>query len=161
MNYIADLHIHSPHSRATSRESTLAGLLAWARIKGIHIVGTGDFTHPGWLRRLREELDPAEPGFFRLKDESKIPSVISGVLAAPEPVRFLLSAEISCIYRRHSIVRKVHNLLYVPDLESAARVNVRLASIGNIESDGRPILGLDSRDLLEILLGVCRTQQRG
>ena len=152
MNYIADLHIHSSYSRATSRESTLAGLFAWARIKGIQVIGTGDFTHPGWFSRLREELEPAEPGLFRLKDESKILSPLPGVPLSSAPVRFLLSAEISSIYKRHGAVRKVHNLLYVPDLESAARISGKLAGIGNIESDGRPILGLDSRDLLEILL---------
>ena len=152
MNYIADLHIHSPYSRATSRESTLAGLAAWARIKGIQVIGTGDFTHPGWQRSLKEELVPAEPGLFRLKDETRLVSPLPGVALPEAPVRFLLTAEVSSIYKRGGQVRKVHNLLYVPDFASAERINARLAAIGNIESDGRPILGLDSRDLLEILL---------
>ncbi len=152
MDYIADLHIHSPFSRATSRESTLAGLTAWARIKGIQVVGSGDFTHPGWLRLLKEELEPAEPGLFRLKSEGNVPSPLPGVTPSAGPVRFLLSAEISSIYKRHGATRKVHNLLYVPDFAAAERVGARLARIGNIASDGRPILGLDSRDLLEILL---------
>jgi uncharacterized protein (TIGR00375 family) len=152
MNYRADLHIHSPYSRATSPESTLAGLAGWARIKGIQIIGTGDFTHPGWFRHLKEELEPAEPGLFRLKNEAAIVSPLPGMTSSPDRVRFLISAEISSIYKRHGVVRKVHNLLYVPDFASAERLNARLARIGNIESDGRPILGLDSRDLLEILL---------
>ena len=152
MNYIADLHIHSPFSRATSPESTLAGLAGWARVKGIQVIGTGDFTHPGWFRQMKELLEPAEPGLFRLKAESSTVASLAGVTPAPAPVRFLLSAEISCIYKRHGVVRKVHNLLYVPDFTSAERINARLAGIGNIVSDGRPILGLDSRDLLEILL---------
>ncbi|BCS51720.1 endonuclease Q family protein [Geobacter sp. SVR] len=152
MDYIADLHIHSPYSRATSRESTLTGLASWARIKGINVIGTGDFTHPGWFRNLSEELTPAEPGLFRLKNEAAATSPLDGCMGDSTPVRFLLSAEISSIYKRHGIVRKVHNLLYVPDFESAGRINSRLARIGNIVSDGRPILGLDSRDLLEILL---------
>jgi DNA helicase-2/ATP-dependent DNA helicase PcrA len=152
MDYIADLHTHSPYSRATSPEGTLSGLAGWARVKGIQVIGTGDFTHPGWFRCLREELVPAEPGLFRLKDEEAIISPLAGVAPAPTPVRFLLSAEISSIYKRHGAVRKVHNLLYVPDFASAERLNATLAGIGNIESDGRPILGLDSRDLLEILL---------
>lgn len=152
MNYIADLHIHSPYSRATSPESSLAGLAGWARIKGIQVIGTGDFTHPGWFRQLKEMLEPAEPGLFRLRDESIIISPCAGVAPAAAPVRFLLSAEISSIYKRHGAVRKVHNLLYVPDFAAAERINGRLAGIGNIESDGRPILGLDSRNLLEILL---------
>ncbi len=152
MDYIADLHTHSPYSRATSPEGTLSGLAAWARVKGIQVIATGDFTHPGWFRSLREELAPAEPGLFRLKDEGTIVSPLPGVAPAQSPVRFLLSAEISSIYKRHGSVRKVHNLLYVPDFASAERLNAALAGIGNIESDGRPILGLDSRDLLEILL---------
>jgi len=152
MDYAADLHIHSPYSRATSPESTLAGLAAWARIKGIQVIASGDFTHPAWFSRLKEELEPAEPGLYRLRNNAAIPSPLPGVAPAPNPVRFLLSAEISSIYKRHGKVRKVHNLLYVPDLASAGRINARLAGIGNIASDGRPILGLDSRDLLEIQL---------
>ena len=153
MRYIADLHIHSPYSRATSPTSDPAGLAAWAQVKGIHVIGTGDFTHPAWFSQLSEELVPAEPGFFKLKNEAVAPA-LPGVAAEATPVRFLLSAEISSIYKRHGQVRKVHNILYVPDFASASRLNARLAAIGNIESDGRPILGLDSRDLLEILLEV-------
>jgi uncharacterized protein (TIGR00375 family) len=152
MDFAADLHTHSPYSRATSPEGTPAGLAAWARIKGLRLVGTGDFTHPGWLARLKEELVPAEPGLFRLKEASPIASPLPGAEPAPNPVRFMLSAEISGIYKRGGAVRKVHNLLYVPDFAAAGRIGAALAGIGNIESDGRPILGLDSRDLLEILL---------
>jgi uncharacterized protein (TIGR00375 family) len=152
MNYIADLHIHSPFSRATSPDCSPAGLAAWARIKGVQIVATGDVTHPGWLSRLQHELEPAEPGLYRLKDESSIPAMLPGLPPNDEPVRFLLSAEISSIYKRHGQTRKVHNLLYLPDFAAAQRLNAKLAGIGNIESDGRPILGLDSRNLLEIML---------
>lgn len=151
MRYIADLHIHSPYSRATSKASDLPGLAAWAQVKGIQVMGTGDFTHPGWFSQLAEQLIPAEPGFFRLKNEETSPA-LPGVTPAGTPVRFVLSAEISSIYKRHGQVRKVHNILYAPDLAAAARITAKLAAIGNIESDGRPILGLDSRDLLEILL---------
>ncbi len=152
MNYVADLHIHSPFSRATSPDCSPAGLAAWARIKGIQIVGTGDVTHPGWFNLLQRELEPAEPGLFRLRDESSIPAMLPGLPPSEAPVRFLLSAEISSIYKRHGATRKVHNLLYLPDFSAAQRLNAKLAGIGNIESDGRPILGLDSRDLLEIML---------
>jgi len=152
MIYVADLHIHSPFSRATSPDSSPAGLAAWARIKGIQIIGTGDVTHPGWLSRLQQELEPAEPGLFRLKDESRIPAILPGLPPNDAPVRFLLSAEISSIYKRGGATRKVHNLLYLPDFAAVQRLNAKLAGIGNIESDGRPILGLDSRNLLEILL---------
>ncbi len=149
MDYIADLHVHSSFSRATSTECSPAGLFAWARIKGIQVVGSGDFTHPGWLQRLKEDLEPAENGFFRLRNEN-VPSPLQK--ATEKPVCFTLTAEISCIYKKHGAVRKVHNLVYVPDFASVERINARLAKIGNILSDGRPILGLDSRDLLEIVL---------
>jgi len=161
MKYIADLHIHSPFSRATSKASNLIGLAAWARIKGIHVLGTGDFTHPGWFRQIRDQLVAAEPGFFRLKKELQpaVADVLApftldqgSFIAEAGNSRFVLTAEISSIYKRHGRVRKVHNILFVPDFDSAARINARLAAIGNIESDGRPILGLDSRNLLEILL---------
>lgn len=161
MKFIADLHVHSPFSRATSKTSNLAGLAAWARIKGIHVLGTGDFTHPGWFRQLSELLAPAEPGLHILKMDAApaVAKILASVhldkkniIEEAAKCRFVLSAEISSIYKRHGKVRKIHNILYVPDLESAARINSRLAAVGNIESDGRPILGLDSRDLLEILL---------
>ncbi len=151
MSFLADLHIHSPFSRATSPESNLKGLAAWARAKGIHVVGTGDFTHPGWLAQLREQLVEAEPGLFRLRDED-IPPALPGLAPEPLATRFLLTAEVSSIYKRHGKVRKIHNILYAPDFASVERLNGVLAGIGNIEADGRPILGLDSRDLLEILL---------
>ena len=155
MRYIADLHIHSPFSRATSKASHLQGLAAWAAVKGIQVVGTGDFTHPGWLRQISENLAPAEPGFFRLKPECcAVPDSVlpPGLQADVSTIRFVLSAEISSIYKRGGQVRKVHNALFAPDLASVRRINAVLAGIGNIESDGRPILGLDSRNLLEIVL---------
>jgi DNA helicase II / ATP-dependent DNA helicase PcrA len=157
VNYIADLHIHSLYSRATSKASHLYGLAAWAAVKGIGVVGTGDFTHPGWFAHLHECLEPAEPGFFRLKAEpgrdfrDALPAGMQPAIQ-PESIRFILSAEISSIYKRGGKVRKVHNLLYAPDFESVRRINAALAKLGNIASDGRPILGLDSRNLLEIVL---------
>ena len=155
MRYIADLHIHSPFSRATSKASHLQGLAAWAAVKGIQVVGTGDFTHPGWLRQITENLVEAEPGFFRLKPEfCVVPDNVlpPGLQADVSTIRFVLTAEISSIYKRGGQVRKVHNILFAPDLASVRRINAVLAGIGNIEADGRPILGLDSRDLLEIVL---------
>ena len=151
MSFLADLHIHSPFSRATSKASNLAGLFAWAQVKGIHLIGTGDFTHPGWLAQLKNDLVPAEPGLFRLKDD-KVPPAFEQARPEIINVRFVLTAEISSIYKRHGKVRKVHNILFAPDFQSVEQMNQSLAAIGNIESDGRPILGLDSRDLLEIQL---------
>ncbi|XOF32445.1 MAG: UvrD-helicase domain-containing protein [Candidatus Electrothrix sp. YB6] len=156
MPYIADLHIHSHYSRATSKASNLDGLAAWAAIKGIDLVATGDFTHPGWFAHLTEKLEPAEPGLFRLKEapslDELVPILPPGVQPDCSKIRFLLSSEISSIYKRGGKVRKVHNILYAPDFDAVRRINTALAGIGNLESDGRPILGLDSKILLEILL---------
>jgi len=152
MRFHADLHIHSKYSRATSKDCDLEHLAYWARKKGITVVGTGDFTHPVWLAELKEKLQPAEPGLFRLRDDiarsvdERLPPSCNG------PTRFMLSVEISTIYKKGELTRKVHHLVYVPDFAAADRFGARLARIGNIASDGRPILGLDSRHLLEIVL---------
>ena len=158
MRFIADLHIHSKYSMATSRDLDLEHLYKTAQEKGIGVVGTGDFTHPGWFAELKEKLVPAENGLFRLRPE--LEAALSKEVAGPcrQDVRFMLSAEISSIYKKAGKVRKNHNLVYMPDLASAERFNARLDAIGNIKSDGRPILGLDARDLLEILL---ETDDRG
>ncbi len=156
MNFIADLHIHSRFSRATSKALNARHLAAWARCKGISVLGTGDFTHPQWRAELGEQLELDEAsGLYRLKGEPEQLDVMSGGKMqngdAQGPL-FMLQAEISSIYKRHGKVRKVHNLIYVRTLEDAAKLSQRLEQIGNLHSDGRPILGLDSRDLLEIML---------
>jgi DNA helicase-2/ATP-dependent DNA helicase PcrA len=159
MRFVADLHIHSHYSISTSRELTPENLDSWARIKGLALVGTGDATHPGWLAELKEKLEPAEEGLYRLRPELQASGAAAGAGAASAAagvpgggVRFLLSAEISTIYRRGERVRKVHHLLLLPDLATAEALQRRLARLGNLGSDGRPVLGLDSRDLLEIVL---------
>ncbi|MDH6463513.1 uncharacterized protein (TIGR00375 family) [Micromonospora sp. A200] len=155
--FVADLHIHSKYSRACSRDLTLPNLGWWARRKGIGVLGTGDFTHPAWYDHLRETLHPAEPGLHRLAPEAerdiarRLPPRLASE-AETDPVRFMLSVEISTIYKRDDRTRKVHHLIYLPDLDAVARFNTALGRIGNLGSDGRPILGLDSRDLLEITL---------
>ena len=155
-SFVADLHIHSKYSRACSRDLDLPNLAWWARRKGVALLGTGDFTHPAWFQRLQETLRPAEPGLFRLTEEAerevdrKLPPRLTGSDA--RAVRFLLSVEISTIYKRDGRTRKVHHLIYMPDFDAVARFNAALSRIGNLGSDGRPILGLDSRDLLEIAL---------
>src|SRR5262245_14427831 len=148
----ADLHIHSRYSRACSRDCDLEHLSWWARRKGITVVGTGDFTHPAWFEELRQRLVPAEPGLFRLSPRVEQEVVRTLPATCRGEVRFMLSVEISTIYKRADRTRKVHHLVYVPDFDSAAEVSRRLGRIGNLGSDGRPILGLDSRDLLEIAL---------
>ena len=149
--YIGDLHIHSRFSRATSRDGDPEHLEFMARKKGIHILGTGDFTHPTWRAELMEKLEPAEDGLYVLKEEYRIHQ--EGV--PEEKPRFLVTGEISSIYKKNERVRKVHSLLLLPGLEEAEAFSRRLELIGNIHSDGRPILGLDCRDLLEIMLETC------
>src|SRR5580700_4659258 len=152
MRFHADLHVHSKYSRATSRDLDLEHLYYWAARKGIAVVGTGDCVHPAWLAELKDKLVPDAPGLFRLKDDiaeaiaQKLPVSCRG------PVRFMLSVESSTIYKKGDRTRKVHHLIYAPDFPTVDRITARLARIGNIASDGRPILGLDSRDLLEIAL---------
>ncbi len=153
MRFIADLHVHSRHSIATSKKSDLEGFYQWAQIKGINLVGTGDFTHPGWFGELKDKLVPEEDGFFRLRDKPKN-TAIDGLSCQDADVRFCLSSEISSIYKKGGQVRKVHSLIFAPDLETAAKISAKLSTIGNIKSDGRPILGLDPKDLLEIILEI-------
>ena len=150
--YIADLHIHSRYSRATSRELTPETLELSARRKGIRLLGTGDFTHPAWRAELEEKLVPAEDGLCRLKKEYMREPGEGG---ACKGTRFVVSGEISSIYKQDGRVRKVHSLILLPGLEEAKLLSKRLEAIGNIHSDGRPILGLSCRDLLEIMLETC------
>lgn len=152
MKFYADVHIHSHYSRATSKNLDLEHLALWAQLKGINVVGTGDFVHPLWLKELKVKLEPAEPGLFKLKKEFATKTARELPGKCQSQVRFLLSCEISNIYKRMDKVRKVHNLLFAPSFEAVDKIQSELSKIGNISSDGRPILGLDSRDLLEITL---------
>ncbi|SHF38255.1 TIGR00375 family protein [Mariniphaga anaerophila] len=148
MKFVADIHIHSHYSRATSKMLTPEYLDYYAGLKGIKVVGTGDFTHPGWLNELKEKTEPDGNGLFKLKKEYRLDSPFGN-----NETRFLLTAEISNIYKRGEKVRKVHNVVLAPGFEDAEKINQRLINLGgNLTSDGRPILGLDSRDLLEIVL---------
>ena len=150
--YIADLHIHSRYSRATSKECTPEHLDLWARRKGIQIVGTGDFTHPAWREELAEKLTPAEDGLYVLKEDYRIKD--ESVRGEMIP-RFVITGEISSIYKKNGKVRKVHSVIILPGLEDAERIANKLEQIGNIHSDGRPILGVDCHDLLAITLELC------
>ena len=152
MRYYADLHIHSKFSRACSRDCDLEHLAWWAGRKGISVVGTGDFTHPVWREELGAKLVPDAPGLFRLRPD--LERAVHDTLppACRTPVRFMLSSEISTIYKRDERTRKVHHLLYAPSLDAVDTITAALAKVGNLAADGRPILGLDSRNLLEITL---------
>jgi uncharacterized protein (TIGR00375 family) len=153
MKYWADLHIHSRYSIATSKECRPEHLELWARRKGLTVIGTGDFTHPAWRDELREKLIPAGDGLWQLKPEYRLETGVE-IPGAPE-VRFIISGEISLIYKKNGRTRKVHHLLLLPGLDEAERLAGRLEKIGNIAADGRPILGLDSRALLEMTLETC------
>lgn len=152
MRFVADVHLHSRFSRATSRQLNPENLYKWSALKGVNVVGTGDFTHPEWIGELKDRLEPAEEGLFRLKParraavDEELPERCRGT------VRFVLSTEISLIYKKNARTRKVHHVVLMPGFEAVERLNARLGDIGNLKSDGRPILGLDSRDLVEICL---------
>ncbi len=152
MKLVADLHIHSHYSRATSKDLTFPHLARWAQLKGVHVVGTGDIAHPGWLAEMEEQLVPAEEGLYRLRDDLEHSVAQETPRACRAPVRFLLAGEISNIYKQGGKVRKIHHVVFLPHLDAVRRFQQRLETIGNIRADGRPILGLDSRDLLEIVL---------
>ncbi len=139
MKYYGDLHIHSRYSRATSSSLTIPALAQGAVRKGIRVLGTGDLTHPAWMKEIEDELVEAEPGLYRLRNGSC-------------PTRFILTGEISTIYKQGDKVRKVHHVIGAPDIAAAKKISTSLAAVGNILSDGRPILGITSRNLLEIVL---------
>ncbi|MFA6319285.1 MAG: endonuclease Q family protein, partial [Elusimicrobiota bacterium] len=152
MEFIADLHIHSYLSRACSKDLRPETLHRWCQLKGISVLGTGDLTHPKWLSELKEKLVPAEEGLYRLAESlaEETSGAVPGSCRAP--VRFLLQGEISCIYKKNGRVRKAHHIVLAPSFEAAEALNARLSEIGNLRSDGRPILGLDSKKLLSIVL---------
>ncbi len=141
MKFIADFHIHSKYSRATSRDMDLEHLDNWAKIKGIKVLGTGDFTHVEWFRDLKEKLEPAEPGLFKLRNSES-------------ETRFILTAEISCIYTKKNLVRRIHIIIFSPSFEVCEKINTHLGWIGNLKADGRPILGLDTKELVKIVLNI-------
>jgi uncharacterized protein (TIGR00375 family) len=139
MKFVADFHIHSKYSRATSPSMDLDNLDNWAKIKGIKVLGTGDFTHPKWFENIKENLEPAEAGLFKLKKYD------SGT-------RFILTSEISCIYSKNGKVRKIHIIIIAPSISAVEEINSKLNEIGNLNADGRPILGLDAKELAKIAL---------
>ena len=158
VRYIADFHIHSKYSRATSPEMELSHLAVWAVRKGIQILGSGDFTHPFWFRELKEKLEPAENGLYKLRAIN--PDIQKEIIRQgvdPKDIaglRFILTSEVSLIYSKNGRTRRVHNLIFAPSLEIVEKINTSLMAIGNLLSDGRPILGLDSQELLKIILDI-------
>lgn len=149
MELIVDLHVHSHYSRATSKDCTIEGLYKWGKIKGINIIGTGDFTHPAWFEEFQQKLESDEGGLFRLKDDiaasidANLPSSVRSNF-----IRFVPTVEIATIFSKGGKVRKLHQLVVMPSFKSVSELNARLDKIGNLKADGRPILGLDSKELL-------------
>lgn len=128
---------------------TPQGIWRWAQLKGITVIATGDFTHPGWFKEITDKLEPADNGLLTLKRQYHNQDIPTSCRA---DVFFILTGEVSCIYSKEGKTRKVHCILMVPDLASAARINISLSKIGNLKSDGRPILGLDAKELVKITL---------
>ena len=126
MFFYADLHIHSKYSRATSKDCNLEQLALWAQKKGLNVISTGDFTHPAWFKEINEKLIPDGNGAYRLR-----PEIEKQVFINDSPVRFLLSVEISTIYKKGDKTRKVHHVVFVPDLEAAedSEINLMLSAI--------------------------------
>ena len=139
MKFVGDFHIHSKYARATSPDMDLEHLDKWAKIKGIKVISTGDFTHPAWFRELKEKLELAEPGLYKLR------SIVSDT-------RFILTTEISCMYTKKNKGRRVHLLIFAPSLETVEKINAQLGWRGNLKSDGRPIIGIDSKEVVKIAL---------
>ncbi|UZE93415.1 MAG: endonuclease Q family protein [Candidatus Nealsonbacteria bacterium] len=156
MKFIADFHLHSKYSRATSPKMDLENLEEWAKIKGIKVLGTGDFTHPFWFKNLKEKLEPAESGLFKIKNHASrnLDSRSARIKNSNTGIRFILSAEISCIYSKGGKVRKIHIVVLAPSFDIVEKINTRLEGIGNLSADGRPILGLDAKELLKIVLNI-------
>jgi uncharacterized protein (TIGR00375 family) len=141
MEFIADFHLHSKYSRATSQQMDLENLDKWAKTKGILVLGTGDFTHPLWLKEIKEKLDLGESGLFKLKN-------------SPSQTRFILTTEVSCVYFKNGKQRKIHLIIFSPSIEACEKINNYLKLYGTLESDGRPTLNLDAKELLKIVLNI-------
>jgi uncharacterized protein (TIGR00375 family) len=137
MPYIADFHIHSKYSRATSKDMDIEHLASWAKVKGISLLGTGDFTHPQWFAEIKKRLDELDYGVFRYGG-----------------VDFMLTTEVSSIYFKAGRTRKVHNIIFVPGFKIAGEVNAMLSEYGDLSSDGRPIVSLDCAKLAKKLFSI-------
>ena len=159
MEFVADLHLHSKYSRAVSQQMILPEMAKWAVKKGIDILTTGDWTHPLWLREIKSQLEEKEEGMYGLKSQianskSQINSNDQNSNIQKEPL-FILTTEISSIYKQGEKLRRIHNLLFAPSLEAASKISAELLKRGcNLSADGRPIIGISSKNLLELILGI-------
>lgn len=141
MEFFADFHLHSKYSRASSSQMDLENLERWAEIKGISVLGTGDFTHPEWLKELKEKLEPVEAGLFKLKNSNS-------------KIHFILTSEVSCVYFKKGKLKKIHIILFSPSFEICEKINSILSLYGNLKVDGRPTLSLDAKELTKIVVNI-------
>lgn len=141
MRFIADLHIHSRYSRATSRDMELETLAIWAKKKGITLIGTGDFTHPTYFAEIRSKLEPFDEGIYVLKRGER-------------ETKFMLTGEVSNIFSQGGKVRKIHTLIFAPNLSAVEGINDKLRGLGKLGSDGRPIFGFPAKELVKIILDI-------
>lgn len=141
MKIIADLHIHSKYSRATSKDMEVQTLSRWAEMKGINLLGTGDFTHPIYFSELKRELEEAEEGLYKPRGKNT-------------PVRFMLTAEVSNIFTQDGMGRRIHSIILSPSFETAERINKTLSKKGDLLADGRPTFTFPVKDLLKMLLEI-------
>ncbi len=137
MEFIADFHIHSKYSRATSRDMDIKHLADWARLKGVALMGTGDFTHHLWLEELKHSLEDCGNGLYKHAG-----------------IYFMLTAEVSSIYSKNGRTYRIHNVIFSPSFKTVDKINERLGRVGNLASDGRPILGLDAEELARIIFDI-------
>ncbi len=154
--FFADLHVHSKFSRATSQDMNLESLSAWSQIKGINLITTGDFTHPVWFKELEKKLEPAEPGLYTLKKKFQpwqVKNIPTNFTFNQSP-RFILTTELSSIYSKHGNTYRIHNVVFAPSLEIVEKINAHLGWEFNLKSDGRPILGLDAKELVKRILDI-------
>ncbi len=158
MELVLDLHLHSRFSRAVSPRMNLTNMYIWGRKKGINVLSVADFTHPIWFREARSQLIESGPGIYKLKDTKQADQELGAVsqkdFLGPY---FMLSTEVSSIYSENGVPHRIHNLIFSPNFEIAEKINSTLARMGcNLSSDGRPILGLSSKVLAQVLFEIDR-----
>jgi len=141
MRFIADFHIHSKFSRATSRDMEVETLARWARKKGIALLGTGDFTHPTYFAELRSKLEPSGIGLFRLKK-------------GDQGIQYILTTEVCNIYTQNGKVRRIHNLIFAPSFDVVEAIRSKLGNLGKLSSDGRPIFSFSAKELVKMILDI-------
>src|SRR3989338_1006016 len=139
MRIIADLHIHSKYSRATSKDMDVENIARWAKLKGICLIGTGDFTHHLWLEELKSKLKLNAGGLYEYNG-----------------IKFMLTSEVSNMYEKKGKGRRIHTIIFAPDFETVEKINKKLAGRGNIASDGRPIFGFDAKDIIKMCLDISK-----